>query len=119
MRLEELRRKRALAALHQVKLARSTVRDQRSDLARIVAQWNRIVKRINRALARYDRAVEVLDISSPGPISPTDLLQCLKGCADDQRQPLDDIEEALKENERQIRAAGRKRTKKLERRSRG
>lgn len=118
MKLEGLRGKRAAAALRQVKLARSTIRDQRSDLARVAAQWNRIAKRINQALVRYDRSVEALGISSPGPLRPADLLDCLKGCVDEQqRQPLDDIEQTLADNEREIKAAGRLRSRKLARRT--
>jgi len=118
--LVALRQSRARAALRQVQLARSTIRGQRSDLARVVRDWNRIVKRINRAIERYDLAVAELGIDGPDRIDPTALLGCLKDCVEqEQTEPLAAIEATLKENERAIRAAGRKREKQRQRRAAG
>ena len=118
MELGAYRQRRAAQALRQVQLARSTVREQRSDIARVVSSWNRIAKRINRAIGRYNLSVEQLDVPNVERLEPVLLLECLKGCVGDyQTGPLDALEVALKENERVIKAAARKRTRKLQRRA--
>jgi len=104
--------------LRQVQLARSTIREQRSALASVVRDWNRIAKRINQAIDKYERAIAELPISAPDRLAPSDLLGCLKECAEaHQLEPLAAIEETLKANEKEIRGAGRKRASKRKRRA--
>jgi hypothetical protein len=119
MRLEQLRRKRADQVLRKCGLARATIRAGRTDLARIAREWNGIAKRINAALKRYALTVEDLEgVYVPDELQPRELLNCLKGCTtDEQTTRLDDIEGELKEHAKQIRAAGRKRDRRLAKRA--
>lgn len=111
--LEQLRAKRRESILRALNSARTTVRAQRSDLARIAREWRAISKRVNAALAKYEKAVDELGLGAPPLLAPIDLVACLKGCVtDEQTSKLDEIDAELTDQEKQIRAAGRKRTKK-------
>ncbi len=112
MLIADLRARRRQRLQRQVELARSTIKDQRSDVARMVLQWNRISKRINGAIAKYGKVVDELGLFAPEAIRPVELLDCLKGCVDDtQKSKLDEIDEALAEELRQAAAASTRRRK--------
>jgi hypothetical protein len=116
--LEQLRSKRAQKVLRDCGLARTTIRAQRSDLARIAREWSSIVKRINAALVKYERSIDDLGLSAPNLLRPADLLDCLKGCVNDEQVgKLDEIQAELADHEKQIRAAGKRRAKKRARRA--
>lgn len=105
-RIAELRASRRNRLQRAVELARSTLRDQRSDVARIVSQWNRISKRINRSIEKYSRVVDELGLFPPDAIRPVELLDCIKACVDEtQRSPLDAIDETLAEQQAELKKA--------------
>jgi hypothetical protein len=108
MLLADLRVSRRKKLERQIQLARSTLRDQRGDVARVVSQWNRIAKRVNVALAKYGRVVDELGLFVPDKIRAVELLDCLKSCVDEtQVSPLEEIEGLLLEQETELRAAAR------------
>jgi hypothetical protein len=122
MLLSELRATRRKKLERQIQLARSTIRDQRPEIARIVSSWNRIAKKINVAMLKYERLIEDLPIALPFAIQAKDLLDCIKSCQDDhQISPLDEIEAALVDHEHDLKLAAaastRRRTKKEKKRS--
>jgi hypothetical protein len=111
--LEQLRAKRRATILKAIASARMTVRAQRSDLARIAREWITISKRVNAALQKYGKTVDDLGLFVPGALQPRDLVECLKECVSaEQLTKLEEIEIELGEHDTQIRAAGRKRSKK-------
>lgn len=113
MNLEQLRQRRAASLLRQIGLARTTIRAQRSDLARILREWRAIAKKVNAAIAKYERSVDDLGLSSLDSLQPTDLVACLKGCVDDeQTTKLEALEAELDSHEGAIRGAGKKRANK-------
>lgn len=117
MDLEQLRKQRAKRVLRACELARSTIREQRGELARIASAWNRIAKRINVSVRRYERTIESLGLGMSFPIRSADLLDCLKGCVqDEQIAKLEDVESELKAHQKDVRAAGRRRTRQRARR---
>ncbi len=108
MLVADLREKRRRQVLRQAELARSTIRDQRSELARVVSSWNRIAKRVNKAIVRYERVTESVGLYGPERLQPGDLLGCVKACVDEaQTSPLDSIDETLKEHVAELRKAAR------------
>lgn len=122
MLLEDLRETRRKKLARQIQLARSTIRDQRSDVARIVSQWNRITKRINLAMMKYERVIDEIGLTTSLPLRAVELLDCLKSCQGDvQLQPLDDLEEMLEGHSAELKAAAaasrRRRTKRDKRRA--
>jgi hypothetical protein len=119
MLLADLRVGRRKKLERQIQLARSTLRDQRGDVARVVSQWNRIAKRVNVALAKYGRVVDELGLAVPDAMRSVDLLDCLKSCVDEhQLSPLDEIEGMLVEQETELRAAARASARKSKARAR-
>lgn len=117
MLLAELRGKRRAAILRNSAIARATVRTQRGDLARLIREWNRVSKRINGALIRYGRSVDDIGLIVPDLIQPRDLVECFKGCSsDNQLTLLDNIDEILRDSERELKAAARKESRRSERR---
>lgn len=124
MKLADLRESRRQKMARQITLARSTIRDQRSDLARIVSQWSRIAKRVNFAMERYERVIDEVGLTGSVPLRPVELLDCLKACRDDtQISPLDEFEDMLRSHTAELKKAaaadlrrGARRTAKREKR---
>lgn len=116
--LAGLRQSRRSKVLRAVGLARTTVRAERSDLARMAREWRGVAKRINAALVKYQVSVEDLGIFAPGPLQPADLVRCIKDCVgEEQGTRLDEIEAELGYQEKEIRSAGKKRARKVARRT--
>ena len=123
MLIEDLRESRRKQLARQIQLARSTIRDQRSDVARIVSQWSRISKRINAAMTRYERIIDEVGLTGALPLVPSELVACLKGCQSDvQIAALDELDEMLAGHAAELKKAARKsvrrRTKRDKRRAR-
>lgn len=117
MLIADLRANRRKRLQRQIELARSTLRDQRGDIARIVSQWNRISKKINGAIDKYGKVVDELMLMPPDAIRPVELLDCIKACVDEtQRSPLDAIEETLAEQAKELRQAAAASTRRRKRR---
>lgn len=115
MKLADLRERRRQQILRQAQLARSTLREQRSEVARIVSSWSRIAKKINAAVSRYEKSIEdssgwpVFDAGFGDKLKASDLLGCLKDCQDsEQRSRLDELDEALAAQVKELRRSARK-----------
>jgi hypothetical protein len=108
--LLQLRQGRISKLIRSISLSRQSIRIARGDLARIAREWHTNTQRINRTLKSYSALVEGLDIYPPEPIGARDLVDCLKGCQqDEQKSKLDEMELELVQQSKLIKAAGKKR----------
>lgn len=114
VKLADLRERRRQVILRQAQLARSTLREQRSDVARIVSSWHRIVAKINAAVTRYEKSLEdssgwpEID-SGLDKLKAGDLLGCMKDCREEnQTSPLDSLDEALAAQVKELKSGARK-----------
>ncbi len=108
MLIEDLRESRRQKMARQIALARSTIREQRGDIARIVSGWSRIAKRINLAMVRYERVIDEIGLTGSIPLQPIEMLDCLKTCQNDvQIAALDELDEMLKGHSADLKKAAR------------